>query len=80
MIIFKKNKKEYESNGIIKLFKEFKGLNAKSEGQLKDSSLKESFIAKFNNYFDSKFIGKILKKSLYNAYERKYRFFHRIYQ
>ena len=33
MIIFKKNKKEYESNGIIKLFKEFKGLNAKSDGQ-----------------------------------------------
>ena len=60
---------------IIKLFKEFKGLNAKSEGQLKDSSLKESFIAKFNNYFDAKFIGKILKKSLYNAYEISKDFF-----
>ena len=45
-----KYKDEYENNGINRLYKEIEGLNVKSEGQLKDFSLKEYFILKFNNF------------------------------
>ena len=62
--IKKRYKEEYENNGINRLFKENESLNFKSKGQLKESSLKESFIAKFNNYYDEKLKKKLLKKFL----------------
>jgi len=44
--IKKRYKEEYENNGINRFFKEIESLNFKSKGQLKESSFKESFIAK----------------------------------
>jgi len=62
--IKKRYKEEYENNGINRFFKEIESINFKSKGQLKESLLKESFIAKFNNYYDEKLKKKLLKKFL----------------
>ena len=60
-------KDEYENNGINRIYKEIEGLNVKFKGQLKDSSLKENFVLKFNNFYDEKIIWEIRKKMFKKA-------------
>lgn len=50
----KKFIEENKSNGFNQLYEEFRNLNDSYEGQIKDSLMKESFMIKLNNYYNSK--------------------------
>ena len=58
---------ENKNNGLNKLYEEFGNINADYDGQIKDLSMKESFIIKLNNYYDSKITEDIRKLILENA-------------
>ena len=58
---------ENQSKGLTKLYEEFGNLNTEYEGQIKDSSIKESFCIKLNNFYDTKIIEEVRKIILENA-------------
>jgi hypothetical protein len=58
---------ENQSKGLTKLYEEFGNLNTEYEGEIKDSSIKESFCIKLNNFYDTKIIEEVRKIILENA-------------
>jgi predicted GTPase len=58
---------ENQSNGLTKLYEEFGNLNTEYEGQIKDSSIKESFCVKLNKFYETKIIEEIRKVILESA-------------
>ena len=58
---------ENKNNGLNKLYEEFGNINAEYDGQIKDSSMKDSFIIKLNNYYETKITEDVQKIILENA-------------
>ena len=58
---------ENKNNGLNKLYEEFGNINADYDGQIKDSSMKDSFIIKLNNYYETKITEDVQKIILENA-------------
>ena len=60
--------KENKKNGIYKLYEEFENINTNYDGQIKDSSMVESFMTKLNNYYEAKITKDINKLILENTF------------
>jgi len=58
---------ENQSNGLTKLYEEFGNLNTEYEGQIKDSSIKESFCIKLNKFYETKINEEVRNIILENA-------------
>ena len=67
--IKKKYIDKYKDKGLNKLFEAFSNFNNKYDNQLNDSSMKEHFYIKFDDFFETKIIEEINKEIVGKAFQ-----------